>query len=86
MTGDEERLYLYETRWCFYCHRVRAAARRLGIEIPSRDVARHEEYRAELETARGRARVPVLRIVRADGEQWMPESNDIIAYLQRRFG
>jgi glutathione S-transferase len=81
-----ETLYLYETRWCPFCVRVRLVVRQLGLEIGSRDIAREPRFRAELLAARGRATVPVLRIVGPEGERWLPESRDIIRYLRSRFG
>jgi glutaredoxin len=78
-----ERLLLYETPTCPYCVRVRRAIAALGLEIPGRDVFADTTARAELLAARGRATVPVLRCFAADGsEVWMPESRDIIAFLQ----
>jgi glutathione S-transferase len=82
----EEQLVLYETGWCPFCLRVRAVVRRLGIEIPSRDVARQREYRAELVAARGRGTVPVLRVVSSGRDEWIGESVDIIRYLEDRYG
>jgi glutaredoxin 2 len=29
--------------------------------------------------------VPVLRIQKAGGDEWMPESADIVRYLEKRF-
>lgn len=83
MTAD---LTLYQSPTCFYCWRVRRALADLGVEIDSRDVGRDPEARAALFAARGRTTVPVLRIAGADGDTWMPESADIIAYLRQRFG
>jgi glutaredoxin 2 len=41
----------------------------------------------DLVAARGRRTVPVLRRDLADGTvDWMPESRDIIDYLQRTYG
>ena len=44
-------------------------------------------YLQELRDARGRTTVPVLRITSPDGnERWMPESSDIVRYLQTSYG
>ncbi len=78
-----DRLELYETQGCPYCLRVRAVLSSLGLEVPGRDVAHDPAAREELLRARGRATVPVLRRIAADGtEEWLPESLDIIAYLR----
>ena len=45
-----------------------------------------EFYADELIEARGRATVPVLRITSPGGEErWMPESRDIVHYLEKTF-
>ena len=42
-----------------------------------------EYYADELIESRGRATVPVLRITSPNGEErWMPESPDIVRYLE----
>ena len=81
------QLALYHFEGCPYCNRVRQAARRLEIPLELRDIRQEPRYRAELIAARGRPRVPVLRI-QADGEapRWLPESEEIIRWLYRRAG
>ncbi|MCA9611076.1 MAG: glutathione S-transferase N-terminal domain-containing protein [Myxococcales bacterium] len=81
MTTESLRLYLM--RGCPYCEDVRAAIRDLGIEIEERDIYGAREDMEALVAARGRRTVPVLRI---GEDEWMPESQDIIAYLYERFG
>ena len=78
-----EELALYVMRGCGYCEDVRAAARALGITLEERDVRSEPAHMAALLAARGRRTVPVLRIGQ---DHWMPESQDIIAYLYARFG
>lgn len=80
-------LILYHYDWCPFCVRVRRVVERLGISLEERNIITHREYRQELAQARGRATVPVLRIRNEGGEdEWMPESRDIIRYLEQRFG
>ena len=80
-------LVLYHMPWCGYCKRVERALEQLGLDIEHRDIDADPAHRGELLEARGRTTVPVLRIREPDGtETWMPESLDIVAYLQRRFG
>ena len=75
-------LALYMKDWCGYCSRVKRAIADLGLTIPLRNIADPEHLEA-LIAARGGRTVPVLKITHADGrEEWMPESRDIIAYLQ----
>jgi glutathione S-transferase len=81
-----EQLALYATHWCFFCRRVFEAIDRLGLDIEIRDINREPVARGELLAARGRSTVPVLRITHTDGSQtWMPESRDIVRYLESRF-
>lgn len=81
------RLALYQYAMCPYCVRVKAAIKRLGLDIDMRDTLFDAGARAELQGATGGTQVPCLRITRADGsEQWMLESADIIRYLEDRYG
>lgn len=71
---------------CPFCRRVTAAIARLGLDIELRDVGEQRELREELIEARGRATVPVLWIQSPDGEvRWIPESQDIIHYLEHMY-
>lgn len=79
-------LALYQYVGCIYCARVRSAMEALDVEIELRDTRRNSEFAEDVLTATGRPTVPVLRIETEDGTvQWMPESRDIISYLQSRF-
>lgn len=81
-----EGLTLYQHAGCPFCMRVRVAVDRLGIEIEMRDTLVDREAAHELVEATGRRTVPVLRIDEPDGAvRWMPESADIVAYLEQRF-
>ena len=86
-TPTDDKLALYHFNGCPFCSYVRAGIERLGIDIEMRDIVQNPGFRDELITARGRATVPVLRISSPDGEEhWMPESRDIVAYLNKTFG
>lgn len=83
-TKAEDRLALYYSKTCPYCQRVLDALQPLGIDVELREVHEQPAYRDELIAARGRATVPVLRITSPGGEErWMPESKDIVRYLER---
>jgi glutaredoxin len=83
----EERLALYHFEGCPYCSRVRRVVDKLGIEVELRDIFENQTYLKELNEARGRRTVPILRIIGTDGEErWMPESADIVRYLQATYG
>lgn len=84
-TSDQLALYYYPT--CPFCIRVLRAARKLDVDIELRNTVTEPRYRDELFEARGRGTVPVLRIESPDGTvRWMPESLDIIEYLERTYG
>jgi glutaredoxin len=83
----EDKLALYHYNGCPYCSMVRAAIDRLGIDVELRDIFQDDHDRDDLVNVRGRATVPVLRITSSDGEdRWMPESRDIVSYLQETYG
>ena len=84
---DVSRLALYQFDSCPFCQRVRDAMARLGTSIELRDIQRDAGRRQELIEATGRATVPVLRIEEPTGEvRWMPESLDIVRFLEESFG
>jgi len=86
-TATADKLALYTTGSCPFCWRVTRAIDRLGLEVEMRDVFAQPARRDELLEARGRASVPVLWIQAPDGTvRWMPESEDIIHYLEHTYG
>ena len=86
-TPEEDKLALYHFSGCPFCSMVRANIERLGLDVELRDIFENARFRDELIEARGRATVPVLRISSPNGEErWMPESRDIVAYLEKTFG
>lgn len=86
-TPATDKLALYTMAGCPFCWQVIAVIKRLGLQVEMRDVMAQQAQRQELIEARGRATVPVLRIQSPDGEdRWMPESRDIIHYLEHTYG
>jgi len=84
---QEDDLALYYFPTCPFCRRVLATIDELGIDVELRDIHAEGQYWDELIAARQRSTVPVLLITSADGdERWMPESRDIIAYLEKTYG
>jgi glutaredoxin len=82
----EDKLSLYHFDGCPYCALVRRAIDALGIDVELRNIFENRTYLMELREARGRRTVPVLRITSADGEErWMPESADIVRYLEATY-
>jgi glutaredoxin len=86
-TANKDKLALYLMATCPFCQRVMKVIDRLGLDIEMRDVRADSAMRNDLIEARDRATVPVLWIKSPDGElRWMPESRDIIHYLESTYG
>ncbi len=83
---SEDSLALYYFDGCPFCTRVRAEIDALDIDVELRNIFEDAQHRDDLVQARGRATVPVLRITSPDGEdRWLPESRDIVNYLQKTY-
>jgi len=77
---------LYQLPTCPFCVKVRRAMRRLNLPIELRDVRADGRHRQDLISEGGKMKVPCLRIDHEDGHsEWMYESDEIVAYLNRRF-
>jgi len=86
-TPAEDKLALYYFDGCPFCSMVRSAIDQLGLDVELRDIFQDSQHRDDLVQVRGRATVPVMRITSPDGEErWMPESRDIVSYLQQTYG
>ena len=76
-------LALYQYEACPFCVKVRRSLKSSGVKIPLRDATK-EPFRRELLESGGKAQAPCLQIRKPDGTvQWLYESNDIIAYVQK---
>ncbi len=85
-TPSNDKLALYYFPTCPFSAMVTRAIDNLGVDVELRDINEDSKYRDELISAGDRATVPVLRITSADGENhWMPESRDIVHYLEQTF-
>lgn len=86
-TDTEAKMALYTSPLCGFSWRVTRAIKRLGLDVEMRNVLMHPAYRDELIQVRGRSTVPVLWIQSPDGAvRWLPESQDIIHYLEHTHG
>lgn len=85
VNADAASLSLYQFQACPFCVKTRRAMHRLNVPIALKDAKGDPEARAALQAGGGKVKVPCLRIEEADGTRWMYESNDIIAYLEKRF-
>lgn len=78
---------LYHFKQCPFCVKTRRTVRRLGLNIETRDARNDPRWNQELINEGGKYQVPCLRLVKEDGSQeWIYESNNIIEYLEKRFG
>jgi glutaredoxin len=83
----EDRLALYYFDGCPFCVRVLRVIDSMGLDVELRNIYEVAEHLEALREVRGRTTVPVLRITSPDGtDRWMPESADIVRYLQATYG
>ncbi|MFB6344958.1 MAG: glutathione S-transferase N-terminal domain-containing protein [bacterium] len=66
--------------------KVRRSAHKLNLPLEYRNIKENSTYRKQLEQGGGMVQVPCLRIDRDDGTEWMYESDDIVEFLETRFG
>lgn len=78
-------LVLYELEGCPYCAKVKNKLAELNLEYESRMVPRSRAERTEVQEASGQRGVPVL-VDRERGVEGMPESDDIVEYLEGTYG
>lgn len=82
MTEPEELLELYQFEGCPYCSKVRSKMTELGIDFIARQVDKND--RSRVEEVSGQTNVPVL--VDPNTDTTMPESDDIVDYLEEHYG
>lgn len=75
---------LYQAEGCPYCARVRSKMTDLGLTYVNINVARNKADRKELIEVSGQAGIPTL--VSEDGKLIAADEEEIIAYLEERFG
>jgi len=78
-------LVLYELEGCPYCAKVTNKLAELGLEYESITVPGSHADRTEVEEVSGQTGVPVL-VDETHGVEGMPESDDIVAYLEETYG
>ena len=77
-------LELYELDGCPYCAKVTKKLDELGLEYESHMVERSHSERDEVEEVSGQTGVPVL-VDNEHGIEGMPESDDIVEYLEETY-
>ncbi|WP_137286645.1 glutathione S-transferase N-terminal domain-containing protein [Halorussus salinisoli] len=78
-------LELYELQGCPYCAKVVDKLDELGLDYESHVVAGPKSERDEVERVSGQRGVPVLAD-EENGVEGMPESDDIVEYLEETYG
>lgn len=78
-------LELYDLAGCPYCAKVKRKLDELGLEYETHSVARSRRDRDEVYEVSGQYGVPVL-VDNSNGVEGMPESSDIVRYLEREYG
>jgi glutathione S-transferase len=76
---------LYEVGGCPFCQRVVVKLDELGLEYDSVMVPASHAQRDEVKAISGQTGVPVL-VDEEHGVEGMPESRDIIEYLEQTYG
>jgi glutaredoxin 3 len=78
-------LELYELPGCPFCVKVKRKLDELGLEYVTHEVPRSHANRTAVKEISGQTGVPVL-VDPDHGVDGMPESADIVAYLERTYG
>jgi glutathione S-transferase len=73
---------LYQAEWCPFSHRVRAKLTELEVDYELVNVRASSKKRGDLEKVAGTTAIPVL----VDGERVIPDSNEAITYLEKKYG
>lgn len=81
-TQPDEMLEVYQFEGCPFCSKVRSKLTELGIDFVARQV--DKEDRSRVEEVSGQTNVPVL--VDPNTDTTMPESDDIVDYLEEHYG
>ncbi len=77
-------LELYELPGCPFCAKVTDKLDELGLEYESHEVPQAHSERTEVEEISGQTGVPVL-VDHDNGIEGMPESSDIVEYLEQNY-
>ena len=82
MTNPDELIEIYQFEGCPYCKKVREKLTELQVDFIARQVEPRGD-RARVEKISGQTGVPVL--VDPNTDTIMPESDDIVEYLEEHY-
>ncbi len=80
--GQPTEIVLYQAEWCPYCARVRSKLTELLLDYKLVNVPRSHGERGEVEAVSGQTGIPVL----VDGDVKLDDDDDIISYLEKKYG
>lgn len=83
---SQPELSLYMRDFCMYCNRVMRVIADSNLNVAIYNIWDDRDFEQALVKATGRRSVPVLHIKTGDQETWMPESVDIVRYLEGEAG
>ncbi len=75
---------MYELPGCPYCAKVRSKLDDLGLDYDIIEVPRSHSERTQVEAVSGQTGVPVITD-ESTGVEGMPESDDIVEYLEETY-
>lgn len=75
-------IVLYQAEWCQYCARVRAKLTDLLLDYKTVNVPRDHESRTIVKDVSGQTGIPVM----VDGDVVLDDDDDIIPYLEKKYG
>lgn len=82
MKQPDQMLEVYQFEGCPFCSKVRQKLTDLGIDFIARQV--NSDDRSRVKEVSGQTNVPVLKDPNTDIV--MPESDDIVDYLEQHYG
>ncbi len=80
--GQSSDIVLYQAEWCPYCVRVRSKLTDLLIDYQIVNVPREKSQRDIVEKVSGQRSIPVM----VDGDVVLDDDDDIIPYLEKKYG
>ena len=80
--GFKTNLVLYQAEWCPYCVRVRKKMTDLLLDYQIVNVPHSHAERDEVKAVSNQTSIPVL----VDGDVVLDDDDDIIPYLEKKFG
>jgi len=78
----DTNIVLYQAEWCSYCARVRSKLTDLLLDYKIVNVPRSHAERGIVKQISGQTGIPVM----VDGDVVLDDDDDIIPYLDKKYG